>query len=139
VYVPETLFADDNILGNIVNVYHFLKLEDYRDFLKSYGFAWYECYPKEYVASKLSNGISSWGNDNDSYDYLKNFISIQIKSYVDRSTEFMKMEKISSIISKKKDDYKKELEFINKYMANPKVYVFNRKTSTHRYFDLYQK
>ena len=74
----------------------------------------------------------------DSYEYLKNFISIQIKSYVDRNTEFMKMEKISSITSKKKDDYREELQFINKYMANPKVYVFNRKTSTHRYFDLYQ-
>ena len=139
VYVPETLFADDNILGNIVNVYHFLKLEDYRDFIKSYGFAWYECYPKDHNAATLSNGVSSWGNSDDSYEYLKNFISIQIKSYVDRSTEFKKMQKISSIISKKKDDYSDELKFINKYMENPKVYVFNRKRSAHGYFDLYQK
>ena len=37
------------------------------------------------------------------------------------------------------DDYKEELEFINKYMANPKVYVFNRKKSTHVYLNLYKK
>ena len=49
------------------------------------------------------------------------------------------MKKISSIISKKKDDYKDELEFINKYMVNPKVYVFNRKKSAHGYLNLYQK
>ena len=137
VVVPPTLFADDNIIGNTINVYHFLQFADYRDFLKSYGFAWYECYPKEHIMSQLNNGLSSWGNTDSSYEYLKNFISIQIKSYVDRETEFKKMKKLSDIVSRKKDDYTEELEFINKYMANPKVYVYNRKRNSHGYLNLY--
>lgn len=138
VIVPPTLFADDNIIGNIINVYHLLRLEDYRDYLKSYGFAWYECYPKDYTLSQLDNGLSSWGNKDSSYDYLKNFISIQIKSYVDRKTEFKKMKKISEIVSKKKDDYTDELEFIYKYMSNPKVYIYDRKKDEHMYLNLYK-
>ena len=48
------------------------------------------------------------------------------------------MKKLSDIVSMKKDDYTEEIEFINKYMANPKVYVYNRKRNTHGYLNLYE-
>ena len=137
VVVPQTLFADDNIIGNIINTYHMLQLSDYRKYIKTYGFAWYECYPKDNRMSQLSNGLSSWGNTDSSYEYLKNFISIQIKSYVDRESESKKMKNISEIVSGIKDDYTEEIEFINRYMANPKVYLYDRKRHTHCYINLY--
>ena len=138
VKIPDLLFADDNIIGNILNTYHVLRFEPHREYLRSYGFAWHKSLPKE-SDIVLDNGCSSWTDDDDSYGHLKNFISIQIKSYNNRTEEFDRMRYISSIVNIPKTDYSDEFEFIDKYSANAKYFLNDRKKNISTYLDFNDK
>ena len=129
--IPRIYFADDNLIGNILNTYHILRFEDYRNFIKSYGFAWYKS-EKNYNP-KLNNGCSDWSNTNTDYDYLKNFISIQIKIYGDRTEEFDNMRLISSIVNVKKEYYDDEFNFIKKFSNNPTFFINNTRKGIREY------
>jgi hypothetical protein len=139
VVVPETMFADDNIIGDIINTYHILRFEPYKNYLKSYGFAWYKSLPKtpELAAyNALNNGVSAWNDDDDSYEHLKNFISIQIKAYNDRRLEEDRLRHISKVVCVNKDNYDDELKFINEYMKAPIMYYSDSKMRDYRkYYD----
>lgn len=134
VVVPDSIFADDNIIGNIMNCYHMMRYESKYKYVKSYGFAWYKSTKKE--KTRMQNGISAWNNTNDSYEYLKNFIGIQIKSYDERGVENERIKHISDIVNVDKDDYSEEMKFIYEYMDDPYIYYFDRKDKTVIYIKL---
>ena len=120
-YCPSENFADDNLIGNILNTYHLLRFEDYKAYLKSYGFAWYSAIP-DGTMDWLGNGLSTWNNTNISYDYLKNFISIQVRSYTDRSNENDKLRDLYEVLGDGKADYTEEIKFITDYSHSPMYY-----------------
>ena len=135
--IPFQGFADDNIIGNVINTYHLLRYEPYIDYVKSYPFGFYKCYAGD--EKNKSNGCCHWNNQDDTYDFLKNFISIQIKSFSEYTKdrkmeeEVEKMAHISSIVNIKKDDYKDELEYIANYFKNPYFYYYNKKKDIAKY------
>lgn len=140
VVIPKKLFADDNIIGNIINTYHILRFESHRKYLKSYGFAWNKAIPKTRAlvnAGTLDNGVSSWYDDDESYDHLKNFISIQIKTYGNRWLENEKLRKLSNIVCADKDNYDEELNFIDNYMNEPKYFYHNSAKKINMYIKYY--
>jgi hypothetical protein len=134
VFVPPTLFADDNVIGNVLNCVNIMKYRFYTYYIRSYGFAWY----KTSTRLRHCNGCSSWNNTNDGYEYLKNFIAIQIKSYEDRSLENERMRHISSIVNVEKDDYTQELDFIRRYMDDPYYWYNNTKDRVQKYVKLFK-
>lgn len=139
VSVPKVLYADDNMIGNILNTYHILRFEPYKMFIRSYGFAWYKSVEEKANSKfiKLNNGCSAWYNSDDSYDYLKNFISIQIKNYTNRDVENKRMRYIDTILNKTKDDYTEELKFIENYSKNAKYYYHDSVEKIDEYRDYY--
>ena len=129
VEVPSTMFADDNVIGNVLNSLNIMKLRFYTYYIRSYGFAWY----KSSVSKRYCNGASSWNNTNDGYEYLKNFIAIQVKSYDDRTLENDRIRHISSIVNVDKNDYTQELDFIRRYMNDPYYWHFDGDKKVIRY------
>jgi hypothetical protein len=111
-----------------------MKYRFYTYYIRSYGFAWY----KTSTRLRHCNGCSSWNNTNDGYEYLKNFIAIQIKSYEDRSLENERMRHISSIVNVEKDDYTQELDFIRRYMDDPYYWYNNTKDRVQKYVKLFK-
>lgn len=118
--VPSEFFADDNVIGMLLNLRSYLSYDVPAYWLKSYGFAWYKSSKIPYC-----NGCSSWNNEDNSYEYLKKFIGIQIKNYGDRTVENDYIREISSIVNIPKDDYTEELEFIRQYASNPMYWRAN--------------
>lgn len=129
VTVPPKYFADDNVFANILNLGALLSYIPYKVRIKSYGFAWYKCA----TWIKHSNGCSTWNNSNKTYEYLKDFIAIQIRSYEDRSLENDRIREISDIINKDKDDYSEELEFIREYSKDPYYWYSNGREKKQEY------
>ena len=122
---------DDYMIGNILNSYWMDKCEDYTKHLKSYTHGWYK--------SVNTNGdnnhkLCKYGNINDSFDFLKQFITIQVKSYVNRNNEIKSFYELNEVFSKNKDNnIEKTIDDIIKYSENPSIFIGSRLG----YIDLY--
>ena len=87
---------DDYMIGNILNTYWLKRNDGYIDHLKSYAHGWYKCIN---VQADNNHQLCKWGNINDDFDFLKKFITIQVKSYVNRNDEIKNLYELNDIFS----------------------------------------
>lgn len=76
--------TDDNTIGNILNSYWMRQGKVYLDYIKSFRHGWFRCIGTDIMTK---NTICQWNNDNCDFDFMKNFLTIQIKRYWEREKE----------------------------------------------------
>lgn len=76
--------CDDWVIGNILNSYWMKKGENYLDHIKSYRHGWYKCIKTD---SNANHSLCQYYNENCDFDFIKTFITVQIKRYHERELE----------------------------------------------------
>lgn len=76
--------CDDWIIGNILNSYWINKGENYLEYIKSYKHGWFKCIQEEIPNN---HRLCVWGNQNKDWNFINQFITIQIKRYRERNLE----------------------------------------------------
>ena len=113
--------CDDWIIGNILNSYWIKQGESYLKHIKSYKHGWFRC-----IGTKAENGhsICPYYNDNTDFNFLKQFITIQIKRYREREIENKNYTDLWEIFSKNHDtDLKHTVQGNIEYSENPNVFI----------------
>lgn len=114
--------CDDIQIGKILNSYWMKQKENYLDHIKSFGHAWFRCV--EICIGDTANQLCSYANENSDFEYLKNFLTIQIKQYYHRSDETENyLELYKSLNGKIDNDIDKTLEKILNYSKNSDVFI----------------
>lgn len=117
--------CDDVYIGNILNSYHIKRNEDYRKYIKGLPHCWYKSIDTEI---NCNHKLSNYGNQNNSFDYLKNFITIQIKVYpLNLRNHKLELEHYKevhdSFIKNSIDNINEIIESINEYSMNPSIFI----------------
>lgn len=99
-YLYRTDQADDACISTILNSWWIENGQDYKKYLKSFRHCWYKCIEQDF---NNGNQLCGYGNTNISFDFLKDFITIQIRNYGDllsfkyRTNESEKMYEIDKV------------------------------------------
>lgn len=115
--------CDDWIIGNILNSYWMKQGENYLDHIKSYKHGWYKCINTE---ARNNNSICQYFNDSQDYNFLNQFLTIQIKRYRERHMENDNYNELNSIfVSHNEDvvDWQKVVQNNMDYSRNPNVFI----------------
>lgn len=114
--------TDDNTIGNILNSYWMKNNMNYLDHIKSFRHGWYRCIGTNVITK---NSICQWMNDNCSFDFMKTFLTIQIKRYWEREKENQNYIDLYNNCFKdnKDDDIQKSVELQYEYSKNPNVFI----------------
>ena len=115
-------YSDDISIGNILNSKN-LEYDKYWyiNYIKSFKHGWWKC-----ISGNAYNNhtLCTYYNSNSDYEYLKQFITIQIKRYHEREREesnyyelheLMKNKKDNNILASVKDQYQ--------YSKNPNIFI----------------
>ena len=114
--------CDDVAIGNVLNSYHIKKGEDYKDYLKSFTHGWFRVVDTKNFSNH--HKLCEYWNDNEDYDFLKHFMTIQVKQYYHREDEEENYEKVYSIFKDKSDDeIDVTIKRIYEYSKNPNVFI----------------
>ena len=115
---------DDAYISNILNSYWIKNGENYIDHIKSFAHGWYRCIPNN---NDFKHQLCIFGNTNIDWDFLKKFISIQIKIYhQDRSNEKEKHYELYKVFQENKyddEELRKQVEFNKEYSKNYSVFI----------------
>ena len=114
--------TDDNTIGNILNSYWIKRGKDYLDHIKSFRHGWFRCIGTNVITK---NSICQWMNDNCSFDFMKTFLTIQIKRYWEREKENKNyIDLYNNCFKDNKDnDIQKSVELQYEYSKNPNVFI----------------
>lgn len=125
--------SDDEIIGNIMNSYWIKQGKDYLDYIKSYKHGWYKCIETDF---NVNHKISSWGDSNDSWDHIKQFITLQIRSYserrkssndlIDRDYEqkhYIELYNIFNTNKYSEEELKSQVSENFEYSKNPSIFI----------------
>lgn len=113
--------CDDWIIGNILNSYWFKQGKDYTEYIKSFKHGWFKC-----ISTNANNShtLCPYYNDNTNFNFLKQFMTIQIKRYNERHLENVNYYELWNVFSKNKDtEIKNEVESNLIYSTNPNVFI----------------
>lgn len=114
--------CDDWIIGNILNTYWIKQGKDYLDYIKGYKHGWYKCVPEE---QPNNHKLCVYGNQNSDWEFIKQFITIQIKRYRERHLENAQYKELNETFEQNK--YADDLEDIIKsnieYSKRPSVFI----------------
>jgi hypothetical protein len=114
--------CDDWIIGNILNTYWIKQGKDYLDYIKGYKHGWYKCVPEE---QPNNHKLCVYGNKNKNWEFIKQFITIQIKRYRERYLENAQYKELNETFEQNK--YADDLEDIIKsnieYSKRPSVFI----------------
>lgn len=114
--------CDDWIIGNILNTYWIKQGKDYLDYIKGYKHGWYKCVPEE---QPNNHKLCVYGNQNRDWEFIKQFITIQIKRYRERHLENAQYKELNETFEQNK--YADDLEDIIKsnieYSKRPSVFI----------------
>lgn len=119
--------VDDTIIGNILNSNKIKNNKDYLKYVKNYKHGWFRCINDP--EKKIYNGHSQcqWNNEDGSFDFMKHFITIQIKRYWEREIENQNYIDLYEKCFKDAKYDKKDLEECVKeqyeYSKNPNVFI----------------
>lgn len=114
----QNMISDDSCIGTILNE-HFKN--DSVNHLKSFTHGWYKCYDR--MIHNRGNKICHWDNDNISYDYIKHFITIQLKDYINNDNIHEdKFNELTDIIINNEYDNNVLLSILH-YSCNPSVFL----------------
>lgn len=117
-YINNRILIDDEVIGLIL----YSILGD--GYLKCFGEAWYKSIPE---TGNYPTSISNMNNTNTDFDYLKNFIAIQIKNWYDRDLENNHFRLIHKVFAENRDnDINKTIENIYRYSENPDIFLGER-------------
>lgn len=115
--------CDDWIIGNIINTHWINEQSSYEDLIKGYTHGWYKCVPEE---QPNNHKLCVYGNKNNSWDFLKKFVTIQIKRYRERELEEQHYYEVDKVFKENKyseEDLNKEIINIIKYSENPSIFI----------------
>jgi len=114
--------TDDNTIGNILNSYWIRKHENYLDHIKSFRHGWFRCIGTNVVTK---NTICQWANDDCSFDFMKTFLTVQIKRYWEREKENKNYIDLYEKCFKDNtdDDIDKSVQMQYEYSKNPNVFI----------------
>lgn len=121
---------DDWGIGLVLNSEYMSNNLNYLDFIKSYTHGWYKSVNVQY---DNGHSLCTYSNMNNSFDFLKKFITIQIKNYEDRYKENESHYELYRIFSNNMDEnIDDSVNFIYEYSKNPNVFI----GANHRYLTL---
>ena len=101
-------YIDDICLGTALNIINYkdnIWSEIPDKCLKVFKHGWFDC-ESPWPQYDVNNGCCDWENTCEDYEYLKQFVTIQIKSYKKNNTSYdvRKIKKLSKIFINKHDD-----------------------------------
>lgn len=117
--------VDDVMIGNVLNSYWIKQGKDHRDYIRSYMHGWYRS-----VNTTLNNNgntLCQWNNKNLDFDFIGQFITVQVKTYeLPRlnSREIENVNHVHDVI--KSNEYKNIDEYVqrnHKYSNNPFIFI----------------
>ena len=112
---------DDHVIGNILNSFWIKKGEDYLQHIKSFRHGWFRCINQEL---SMKNSICYWNNSNTDFDYIKTFITIQIKRYWEREIENKNYTDLHKAFENNvDDDIENTVKMQYEYSLNPSVFI----------------
>lgn len=104
--------CDDWMIGNILNSYWIKQGKDYLDYIKGYKHGWYKCVPEE---QPNNHKLCVYGNKNRDWDFIKQFITIQIKRYRERHLENDQYKELNETFEQNQYN---ELDLMEQIMSN---------------------
>lgn len=114
----EFIISDDSSIGCIFNSIYGNETIHY---IKSFPHGWYKC--NDYKDGEKGNSLCNWSNTNNSYDFLSQFITIQLKDYKNRvSIQIDKFMELTDIIMSQPFDKERILDAVM-YSLNPSVFL----------------
>ena len=114
--------VDDVMICNVINTHWMREKQDYRKYIKGFPHGWFRCVEQ----GDFSNGhkLCEYYNDNVEWDYLKQFITIQIKQYYHRGDEIENCRTLHSFIQDKVDnDLDETFNKVLEYSKDPSVFL----------------
>lgn len=114
--------TDDLVIGNILNSYWIKHGEDYLSHIKSYRHGWYKCINTK---ANSHNSICNYHNDSKDFDFMKTFLTIQIKRYHEREKENKNyLELYNKVFKDNTDtDIDNTVSLQYEYSKNPNVFI----------------
>lgn len=114
--------VDDFSIGCIMNMYFRKNNMLWFNNIRNFPHAWF----KSSYRSHYGNPWCTWGNEDYHFSFIKNFITIQVKSYdrVKRITEFDKIKKLCNEFMENKDNSINRTVDDIKYKYIPFGYIF---------------
>jgi len=115
--------CDDWMIGNILNSYWIKQNKNYLDYIKGYKHGWFKCIPNEEINN---HKLCKYGNKNKDWDFINQFITIQIKRYRERHLEDEHYRELNEVFIS--NNYDNELldKIIKdniEYSKNPSVFI----------------
>ena len=113
--------CDDWVIGNILNSYWFKQGKDYTEYIKSYKHGWFKC-----ISTNAENNhtLCPYYNDNTNFNFLKQFVTIQIKRYNERDLENANYYELWNVFSQHKDtDLQDEVDSNLIYSTDSNVFI----------------
>ena len=115
--------CDDWIIGNILNSYWIKQDKNYLDYIKGYKHGWFKCVPEE---QPNNHKLCVYGNTNKDWNFINQFITIQIKRYRERHLENEHYKELNEVFIENNytDELLKKLVEDNiKYSEKPSVFI----------------
>ena len=114
----QNMISDDACIGTIFNEYYG---HESVNLIKSFIHGWYKSY--DILFRGKGNGVCNWDNENISYDFIKKFITIQLKDYTDKNNiQDEKFNQLTDIVIHNEFDVNTIMDII-KYSLNPSVFI----------------
>ena len=115
--------CDDWVIGNILNSYWIKQGKDYLDYLKGYKHGWYKCVPEE---QPNNHKLCVYGNKNKDWEFIKQFITIQIKRYRERHLENTQYKELNETFEQNKyneDELNDIIKSNIEYSKRPSIFI----------------
>lgn len=115
--------CDDWIIGNILNTYWIKQGKDYLDYIKGYKHGWYKCVPEE---QPNNHKLCVYGNQNKSWEFIKQFITIQVKRYRERHLENAQYKELNEVFEQNKyddNDLEEQVKSNIEYSKEPSIFI----------------
>ena len=115
--------CDDWIIGNILNTHWINEGKDYLDYIKGYKHGWFKCVPEE---QPNNHKLCVYGNQNKNWNFLNQFITIQIKRYRERHLENDQYKELHEVFENNVYTEKELLEQTKsnfEYSKEPSVFI----------------
>ena len=108
--------TDDKTIGNIHNSFKIKTKQQYIDNLVCFSHGWYKCIDNQ--DTENNHKLCKYGASLDDYS---NFLTVQIKNYIDRNLEFKHFKEVHNLF--KNENVKKACIDAFEYSKNPSVFI----------------
>lgn len=114
--------VDDVMIANVINSYWIKEGKNYLDYIKGFTHGWYKCVEPGNFTSR--HQLCEYYNSNTSWDFLKQFVTIQVKQYYHREDELANCRELHSFFKDNVDENLDEtLNKLLEYSKNPSIFI----------------